>query len=224
MRLLVVEDDRRIADSVAKGLSQAGFAVDLAADGKTGLARALETDYAAAVVDLMLPGLDGLALIERLRRGGAKLPVIILSAKRSVDERVRGLQAGGDDYLAKPFSFTELLARVNALIRRANGAEDAMRLSAGALTLNLVTREVRRGSATLSLQAREFALLQLLMRHAGRPVSKKMILASVWGYDFDPETNVVDVLVCRLREKLDKPFGAKTIKTVRGIGYVLESA
>jgi len=223
MRVLVVEDDRRIADAVAKGLSQAGFAVDLAADGEAGLARALETDYAAAVVDLMLPGLDGLGLIERLRRGGAKLPVIILSAKRSVDERVRGLQAGGDDYLAKPFSFSELLARLNALIRRTSGVEDATRLQAGALALDLVTREVRRAGEPIVLQAREFALLRLLMRHAGEPVSKAMILSEVWGYDFDPETNIVDVLVYRLRERVDKPFGAKTIKTLRGVGYVLDS-
>jgi DNA-binding response OmpR family regulator len=223
MRVLVVEDDKKIADFVSKGLSQAGFSVDLAGDGETGLERALAGGYAAAVIDLMLPGLDGLVLIERLRKRGVKVPVIILSAKRSVDERIRGLQAGGDDYLAKPFSFSELLARVHALIRRASGDEEPTRLQAAGLALNLATREVRRGNEPIVLPAREFALLHFLMRNAGRPVSKAMILENVWGYDFDPQTNVVDVLVCRLRDKVDKPFGAKTIKTLRGVGYVLES-
>lgn len=223
MKILIVEDDARIAAQVAKGLTRAGFSVDVAADGLAGLERARAGGYAAAVVDVMLPGLDGLSLIERLRESGARLPVIILSAKRSVDERVRGLRAGGDDYLAKPFSFSELLARVNALIRRSTGEIENPRLSAGGLTLDLAARAARRGEREVVLQAREFALLRFLMSHAGRPVSKAMILESVWGYDFDPQTNVVDVLVCRLRDKVDKPFGAKSIRTIRGVGYVLDA-
>jgi two-component system, OmpR family, response regulator len=221
MKLLVVEDDDKIASFVAKGLAQAGFVVDRARGGDEGLEMALGGAYAAAVVDVMLPGLDGLALIGALRRRGGRLPVLILSARRSVDERVRGLQAGGDDYLSKPFSFAELLARVQALIRRAGGGADPTRLEAGPLALNLLTREVRGGGAGIPLQAREFALLECLMRRAGEPVSKAMILESVWGYDFDPGSNVVDVLVHRLRAKLDRACGRETIKTLRGVGYVL---
>lgn len=224
MRLLLIEDDEKIASFVAKGFSQSGYAMDVARDGEAGLKLALERPYGAAVVDLMLPKLDGLSVIETLRRRGVALPVIILSAKRSVDERVRGLQAGGDDYLAKPFSFSELLARVQALIRRSGGAADPTRLASGTLTMNLLTREVRRGAHKVALQAREFALLECLLRNAGRPVSKTMILENVWGYDFDPQTNVVDVLVHRLRDKVDKPFGTTSIKTMRGVGYVLDAA
>jgi DNA-binding response OmpR family regulator len=224
VNILVVEDDPKIASFVAKGLEQAGFVVDRAADGDGGLRRALSGSYAAAVVDLMLPGMDGLALIATLRRRGVSLPVLILSAKRSVDERVRGLQAGGDDYLSKPFSFAELLARVHALTRRAAGGADQTRLEAGALTLNLLTREVRHGGTIIPLQAREFSLLECLMRRAGTPVSKAMILESVWGYDFDPQTNVVDVLVHRLRATLDKAGARETIKTMRGVGYVLDAS
>ncbi len=223
MKLLIVEDDDKIASFVSKGMTQAGFTVDRARDGDEGLALALHGPYALAIVDLMLPGLDGLALIGALRRRGARLPVLILSAKRSVDERVRGLQAGGDDYLSKPFSFAELLARVQALTRRADAGADPTRLEAGGLRLDLLAREVRRGAARIPLQSREFALLELLMRHAGRPVPKAMILESVWGYDFDPQTNVVDVLVHRLRGKLDKAGGRETIRTLRGVGYVLDA-
>ncbi len=223
MKILIVEDDARIAAQVAKGLTHAGFSVEVAADGLEGLERAAGGGYAAAVVDVMLPGLDGLSLIERLRERGVRLPVIILSAKRSVDERVRGLRAGGDDYLAKPFSFSELLARVNALIRRSTGEIENPRLRAGGLTLDLAAHAARRGEREVVLQAREFALLRFLISHAGRPVSKAMILENVWGYDFDPQTNVVDVLVCRLRDKVDKPFGAKSIRTIRGVGYVLDA-
>lgn len=222
MKILIVEDDAKISSFLRQGFSSAGFTVDHAEDGEAGLSRALTGPYAAAVVDVMLPKLDGLSLIESLRRRGVKLPVIILSAKRSVSERVRGLQAGGDDYLPKPFSFSELLARVRALIRRADGAADPTRLAAGRLTMNLLTREVRSGASPLVLQPREFALLEVLMRNAGTPVSKAMILENVWGYDFDPQTNVVDVLVCRLREKLDRAAGAGSIKTLRGVGYVLK--
>ena len=221
MNVLVVEDDSTIADFVERGLKEAGFAVDHAADGRGGLERALEGRYDAAIVDVMLPGLDGLSLIDALRARGVRTPVLILSAKRSVDDRVRGLQAGGDDYLTKPFAFAELLARVQALIRRASGASEPARLTVGDLSLDLLTRHVQRGAQTLDLRPREFALLEYMMRNAGRVVSKTSILSHVWGYNFDPNTNVVDVLVSRLRDKLDRPFSVKLLHTVRGVGYVL---
>jgi two-component system, OmpR family, response regulator len=223
MRLLVVEDDPTIASFVAKGLQDAGFAVDQATSGGEALHLASSTDYAGAVVDVMLPGMDGLALIEEMRRRRIRTPVVILSAKRSVDDRVKGLQAGGDDYLTKPFAFAELLARVQALIRRATGAAEPTRLVAGDLVLDLISRRVERAGQPLELRPREFALLEYLMRNAGRVVSKSMILSHVWDYSFDPRTNVVDVLVHRLREKVDKDFERKRLRTVRGMGYVLEA-
>ena len=219
--MLVVEDDPTIAEFVDKGLREAGFAVDVAADGRTGLERALSGTYDAAIVDVMLPHMDGLALIDALRGKGMRTPVLILSARRSVDDRVRGLQAGGDDYLTKPFAFAELLARVQALIRRATGASEPTRLTVGDLTLDLLSRKVERGGQAIELRPREFALLEYLMRNGGRVVSKTSILSHVWGYDFDPNTNVVDVLVSRLRDRIDKPFPVKLLQTVRGVGYVL---
>jgi two-component system, OmpR family, response regulator len=223
MRLLVVEDDPTIASFLVKGLQDAGFAVDHATSGGEALHLGSSEDYAVAVVDVMLPGMDGLALIEELRRRRIRTPVIILSARRSVDDRVKGLQAGGDDYLTKPFAFAELLARVQALIRRATGAADPTRLAVGELTMDLVSRRVERAGRLIELRPREFALLEYLMRNAGRVVSKSMILSHVWDYSFDPRTNVVDVLVHRLREKVDKDFEKKRIRTVRGMGYVLEA-
>lgn len=222
MRILVVEDDKKIASFVVKGLTQAGFAVDLAGDGEEGASLALAVPYDLAVVDIMLPRLDGLALIARLRREKILTPVIILSAKRSVDDRVKGLQLGGDDYLTKPFSFTELLARVHALIRRSQHASEPTRLTAGDVAMDLLTREVTRAGKKVDLQPREFALLEYLMRNAGRVVSKTMILEHVWGYNFDPLTNVVDVLVSRLRNKMDRDFEKKMIQTYRGLGYALK--
>ena len=216
-----MEDDRTIAEFVEKGLREAGFAVDVAADGRAGLDRAVAARHDAAIVDVMLPHMDGLALIDALRARGVRTPVLILSAKRSVDDRVRGLQAGGDDYLTKPFAFAELLARVQALIRRATGAAEPTRLSVGDLSLDLLTRKVQRGAEAIDLRPREFALLEYLMRNAGRVVSKTSILSHVWGYDFDPNTNVVDVLVSRLRDRIDRPFPVKLLHTVRGVGYVL---
>jgi two-component system OmpR family response regulator len=224
MRILVVEDDLKIASFVSKGLREAGFAVDRAGDGEEGLDLALCEPYDAAVVDIMLPKLDGLALIERLRKEGVNTPVIILSAKRSVDDRVKGLQAGGDDYLTKPFSFSELLARVQGLIRRATRAAEPTHLKSADLSVNLLTREVRRGEEKIDLQPREFSLLEYLMRNEGRVVSKTMILEHVWDYSFDPQTNVVDVLVCRLRNKVDRDFDKKMIHTIRGVGYVLKAS
>jgi two-component system OmpR family response regulator len=179
--------------------------------------------YDVAVVDLMLPARDGLAVIDEMRRRGIKMPVLILSARRSVDDRVKGLQAGGDDYLTKPFAFAELLARVQALIRRATLAPEPTTLTAGDLVLDLLSRRVTRGGTQIDLQPREFTLLEYLMRNAGRVVSKTMIISRVWEYSFDPQTNIVDVLVSRLREKIDRPFEQKLLHTVRGVGYVLRA-
>ncbi|MCU0787180.1 MAG: response regulator transcription factor [Verrucomicrobia bacterium] len=222
MRILVVEDDNKIASFIVNGLKQNGFAVDRAAEGEEGLSLARTVDYDAAVLDLMLPKLDGLSLLRRLRQEKVLTPVLILSAKASVNDRVIGLQSGGDDYLTKPFAFSELLARVQALIRRANQTAEPVRLVAGDLTMDLLTRQVRRGEEEISLQAREFALLELLMRHPGRVATKTMILEHVWDYSFDPQTNVVDVLVHRLRAKVDKDHPVKLIQTLRGVGYVLK--
>jgi two-component system OmpR family response regulator len=224
VRLLVVEDDPAIASFLVKGLKEAGFAVDHAGNGGAALEMASRESYDLAIVDLMLPGMDGLALIEELRRRRLTLPVIILSAKRSVDDRVRGLQAGGDDYLTKPFAFEELLARVQALIRRSTGSVEPTRLVVGDLVLDLVSRKVERAGRGQDLRPREYALLEYLMRNAGRVVSKAMILSHVFDYSFDPRTNVVDVLVHRLREKADKGFPTPMIHTVRGMGYVLRPA
>ena len=220
MRILVVEDDNKIASFLVKGLKQAGYAVDRCGDGEEGLVFAESTAYDAAVVDIMLPKLDGLSLVQRLRAKKIRTPVIILSAKAAVDDRVKGLEAGADDYLTKPFAFSELSARVQALIRRATQTAEPSRLSAGDLEMDLLTREVRRGGEKIELQAREFALLEYLMRHAGRPVTKTMILEHIFDYSFDPQTNVVDVLMHRLRAKADPD---KTrLQTLRGVGYVLK--
>ena len=221
MRLLVVEDDPQIADFVAGGLREAGYAVDTVADGESGFRQALAVDYDAAVVDVMLPRRDGLSLVGALRQRGSDLPVLILSAKRSVDDRVRGLQTGGDDYLTKPFAFAELLARVQALVRRGTAAPEATRLAVGPLAMDLLTREVTRSGQPLDLQPREFRFLEYLMRNPGRVVSKTLVIEHVWDYDFDPQTNVVDVLVHRLRKKVDGGFEHSLIHTVRGVGYVL---
>jgi len=223
MKILVVEDDTKIASFIAKGLKEAGFAVDVAGNGSEGLHLGLSGTYDAAVIDIMLPGLDGLSLIERLREKMISTPVIILSARRTVDDRIKGLQAGGDDYMVKPFSFSELLARVQALIRRSTRVAEPAKLTAADVSIDLLAREVQRGGSTISLQAREFALLEYLMRNADRIVSKTSILEHVYDYSFDPQTNVVDVLVCRLRTKIDKGFTLKRIHTVRGMGYVFKT-
>jgi two-component system OmpR family response regulator len=221
MRVLVVEDDAKIASFVVNGLKQSGFAVDRCADGEEAHVLASTTSYDAAILDIMLPKLDGLSLLRQLRKEGIRVPVIFLSAKASVDDRVKGLQAGGDDYLTKPFAFSELLARVQALIRRSTEAVEPTKLTVGDLSLDLLTREIRRGSEKIDLQAREFSLLEYLMRHAGRVVTKTMILEHIWDYSFDPQTNVVDVLVSRLRSKIDRD--KKLVHTIRGVGYVLKS-
>ena len=224
MRILLVEDDLKIAAFVQKGLKSAGFAVDHASDGETGLHLALTEPYDAAIVDVMLPKIDGLTLIARVRTAGINTPVIILSAKGTTEDRVRGLQTGSDDYLPKPFAFSELLARVQALLRRASGAAEPTRLTAGDITLNLMTREVIRAGKKIDLQPLEFSLLEYLMRNADRVVSKTMIMEHVWDYHFDPMTNVVEARISRLREKVDKGFPEKRIHTVRGAGYVLKTS
>ncbi len=221
MRLLLVEDDVKIASFIVKGLSAAGFAVDHASDGEQGLDLGLSEPYDVIIVDLMLPKRDGLSLIENLRREKIKTPVIILSAKDSVDDRVKGLEIGSDDYLTKPFAFSELLARVQALMRRASGTIESTRLTVGDLSLDLVTREVGRNGQRIELQPLEYALLAYLMRNAGKVVSKTMIMEHVWHYNFDPQTNVVEARICRLRDKIDKGFDPKLLHTVRGVGYVL---
>jgi DNA-binding response OmpR family regulator len=219
-----MEDDEKIASFLRKGFKEAGFVIECASDGNTGLGMALTSTYDAAIIDIMLPGLDGLSIINELRRHGNKLPVIILSAKRSLDERVAVLQAGGDDYLTIPFSFTELLARTQALIRRVSNILEPRGLTVGDLSIDLLKRTVTRGGKRINLQPREFSLIEYLARNSGRVVSKTMIIEHVWDYDFDPHTNVVESRICRLREKIDKGFHSPLIHTVRGTGYVLRAA
>jgi two-component system OmpR family response regulator len=221
MRLLLIEDDNKIASFVMKGFKAAGFAVDHAADGVRGLDLALTEPYDVMIVDLMLPKLDGMSVIASLRRQKVNTPVIILSAKDSVDDRVKGLQSGSDDYLSKPFAFAELLARVQALMRRGSNQAEPTRLTVGDLSLDLISREVTRDGRRIELQPLEYSLLAYLMRNADKVVSKTMIMERVWDYNFDPQTNVVEARICRLRDKIDKGFDSKLIHTVRGVGYVL---
>jgi two-component system OmpR family response regulator len=223
-RIVLVEDDAVISAFVMKGLREAGFIVDHAPDGEEGLHLALTGSYDCAIVDLMLPKLDGLSLIGELRREKQTIPILILSAKRSVDDRVKGLQTGSDDYLTKPFAFSELLARVNALIRRATGAASPTRLEVADLTMDLLTREAARSGRRIDLQPREFSLLEYLMRNAGRVVSKTMIMEHVWDLNFDPQTNIVEVRISKLRDKIDKDYEKKLLHTIRGAGYILKAA
>lgn len=223
MRILLIEDDRKIASFIVKGFKSAGFAVDHATDGIRGLDLALYEPYDTVIVDIMLPKKDGLSVIEALRKEKVITPVIILSAKDSIDDRVKGLQTGGDDYLTKPFAFSELLARVQALIRRHSNSAEPSRLVARDLSMDLLTRKVKRGLREIDLQPREYALLEYLMRNRDKVVSKTMIMEHVWDYNFDPQTNVVEARICRLRDKVDKDFSQKLIQTVRGVGYVLKT-
>jgi two-component system, OmpR family, response regulator len=222
MRILLVEDDAKIASFIHKGLRAAGYAVDHAADGERGLHLALTEPYDAAIIDIMLPKMDGLSLIERMRRENVRTPVITLTAKGSIEDRVKGLQTGSDDYLTKPFAFSELLARVQALIRRASGLAEPTMLRISDLAVNLLTREVTRSGKRIDLRPLEFSLLEYLMRNAGRVVSKTMIMEHVWNYNFDPQTNVVEARICRLRDKIDRDCDKSLIHTVRGVGYVLK--
>jgi DNA-binding response OmpR family regulator len=222
VRVLVVEDDSSIAEFVAAGLRQEGYAVDVADNGVDGLELARSQPYDAAVVDVMLPRLDGLSLVTALRRAEVGTPVLFLSARHSVDDRVRGLQTGGDDYLTKPFAFPELLARLQALTRRGHLSLEPTHLAVADLRLDRLTRKVERAGVPIELRPREFALLEYLMRHQGKVVSKTMIVSHIWDYSFDTGTNAVDVLVHRLRDKIDRGFEPRLLHTVRGVGYVLK--
>jgi two-component system OmpR family response regulator len=222
MRILLVEDDRKIASFVIKGLKAEGFAVDHENNGEDGLHMALTEPYDAAIIDIMLPKMDGLSLIENIRREKLKTPIIILSAKGEVDDRVKGLHTGADDYLTKPFAFSELLARLQALIRRSSDAAEPTKLTYADISMNLITREVVRSGKKIDLQPLEFSLLEYLLRNAGRVISKTMIMEHVWDYYFDPQTNVVESRIYKLREKIDKEFSPRLIHTVRGVGYVLK--
>lgn len=219
MRILLVEDDKETAKFIVQGMNAAGHTVDHAADGRDGLFMATEEKYDLLIVDRMLPKLDGLAIIQALRTSGNQSPVLILSALSQVDERVRGLKAGGDDYLVKPFAFSELLARVEVLARRGSSKPEQTHLKVGDLEMNLLARTVTRGQKPVPLQNREFVLLEYLMRHTGQVVTRTMLLENVWDFHFDPQTNVIDVQVSRLRQKVDKGQTKALIKTIRGVGY-----
>jgi two-component system OmpR family response regulator len=224
MRILLIEDDEKVGSLIARGLREEGFVVDRARDGEEGLRMGLKEPYDTAIVDIMLPKLDGLSLIEELRRQKVNTPILILSAKRSVDDRVRGLQTGSDDYLTKPFAFSELLARVQALIRRTSAVSEPNSLAVGDLSIDLITRVVKRGDKEIPLQPKEYALLEYLARNAGKVVSRTMIMEHVWDYNFDPMTNVVEARISKLRDKIDKDFDTKLLHTVWGAGYVLKEA
>ncbi len=223
MKLLVIEDDREAAAYIAKGLAESGYVVDQALEGRDGLFMASGGKYDALIVDRMLPGMDGLAVIAALRAAEVRTPVLILSALGAVDDRVKGLRAGGDDYLVKPFAFAELLARVEALLRRGPPAQTQTKLKVGDLELDLLARTASRQGRPIELLPREFSLLEFLMRHAGQVVTRTMLLESVWDYHFDPQTNVIDVHISRLRQKLDKGFAHPMLQTVRGAGYRLSA-
>ncbi len=224
MRILLVEDDKDVAGFVLKGLREAGHVVEHAANGRDGLFLAASENFDAIILDRMLPGgIDGIRLLETLRTQNNQTPVLFLSALAQVDERVRGLKAGGDDYLTKPFAFAELLARVEALSRRSKGEGPQTRVVVADLEMDLLSRTVRRAGQKIDLQPREFRLLEYLMRHAGQVVTRTMLLEGVWDYHFDPQTNVIDVHVSRLRQKVDKPFGTALIHTVRNAGYMLRA-
>ena len=222
MRILLIEDDAQTAEFVSRGLAQAGFRTCHAADGLEGLLKARTESFDLAVIDIMLPKLDGFSVIEEIRAAKLSLPIIVLSARDSVESKIKGLEKGGDDYLSKPFSFAELLARIQALLRRAANSAEPTTLVVGELTLDLISRKVARAGEPIDLQPLEFQLLEYLMRNHGRVVSKTTILDHVWEYNFDTQSNIVEAGIFRLREKVDKPFASKMIHTVRGFGYVLE--
>jgi two-component system, OmpR family, response regulator len=220
-RILIIEDDPDITQFVSQGLTEEGFEVEVASTGTEGLERAMEGVHDALVLDIMLPLMDGLEVLQRLRGRSIETPVLILSAKREVDDRVRGLKAGGDDYLVKPFAFAELLARIETLLRRARGAQEPLKLKVADLVLDLLSRKAYRGEDEIDLQTQEFGLLEYLMRNSGQVVTRTQILQRVWGYSFNPSTNIVDVHICRLREKIERQEKPKLLRTVRGAGYML---
>jgi two-component system, OmpR family, response regulator len=221
MRVLVIEDDRETAQVLQRALGESGHTADVAGDGESGLAMAREGRYDVLIVDRMLPRRDGLSVVQTLRAEGARTPVLILSALSEVDDRVKGLRAGGDDYLPKPYSFSELLARVEALARRRGGRGDEMVYRVADLELDRLSHQVRRGKEEIVLQPREFRLLEYLMKHAGQVVTRTMLLENVWDYHFDPQTNVIDVHISRLRSKIDKGYAQPLLHTVRGAGYMI---
>lgn len=223
MRILVIEDDAKIAKFLVKGLTEAGHAVDHAGNGTDGLSMALEEPYDLLIVDRMLPGMDGLTIVDQVRRTDTRIPILFLSALGEVDERVKGLRSGGDDYLTKPFAFSELSARVDALVRRTSNQQETTSLKVDDLRMDLLARIVTREGQVIDMTVREFRLLEYFMRHAGQVVTRTMLLEGVWDYDFDPETNVIDVHISRLRQKVDKNYEKPLIHTVRGVGYVLRS-
>ncbi len=223
MRILIVEDDRQASDYLAKGLREQGYVVDQSYDGKAGLHLAMTENYDVLVVDRMLPGLDGLSLVQSLRDNDKRTPVLILSALGEVDDRVKGLQAGGDDYLTKPYAFSELVARIEALLRRGSETRADSRLRVADLEMDLLARSVTRNGQRIELQPREFRLLEYLMRHHDQVVTRTMLLEKVWDYHFDPQTNVIDVHISRLRQKIDKSFATPLLQTVRGAGYCLRA-
>jgi len=223
MHILVIEDDPNTAAYIVKALGEAGHVVDHARDGRDGLFLATSGQFDALIVDRMLPGLDGLSVVQALRAAKVATPVLFLSALGQVDDRVKGLKAGGDDYLVKPFAFSELLARLEAIVRRHAAPTTETSLKVGELELDLLTRAVRRDGKAIELQPREFKLLEFMMRHAGQVVTRTMLLEGVWDYHFDPQTNVIDVHISRLRQKIDKGFAAPMLHTVRGAGYVLRA-
>src|ERR1700704_137209 len=223
MKLLIIEDDRETAAYLIKGLSESGYTIDHSGDGRDGLFLATSGSYDAIILDRMLPGMDGLALLGALRGAQIRTPALILSALGSVDDRVKGLRSGGDDYLVKPFAFSELLARIEALLRRGTQGPAETRLRVADLELDLLTRSVRRGDKLIELLPREFQLLEYLLRNAGHVVTRTMLLENVWDYHFDPQTNVIDVHVSRLRQKIDKQFERPLLHTVRGAGYCLRA-
>lgn len=223
MKILVIEDDTTILDVLKKGLTEAGFNVEGRTNGQDAFDLALIEHYDLLIVDVMVPEKDGFSIIEDLRKRGNDTPALFLSAKRAIEDRVQGLQRGGDDYLTKPFSFSELLARCQALLRRSLKHAESSKLKYRDLEMDLLSRTVYRGGVPLDLQQKEFGLLEYFLRNQDRVLTKTQILETVWKYDFDPQTNVVDVLVCRLRNKVDREFGQKLIKTIRGVGYVLRA-
>ena len=223
MRILVVEDDLEAQRYLVQGLKESGHVVDEASDGETGLSLSLSRSYDVAIIDRMLPKMDGLKVVAEMREHGTLTPVLFLSALSEVDDRVKGLKAGGDDYLAKPYAFVELLARIDALLRRRTPSGVKTRLGVGDLELDLLTRAAKRSGTDIELQPREFRLLEYLMRHAGQVVTRTMLLESVWEYHFDPQTNVIDVHISRLRAKIDKGFQAPLLHTVRGAGYMIRA-
>lgn len=223
MRVLIVEDEPKVAQLLVKGFSEAGFVAETVANGNQALDLAIMENYDLLIVDVMIPGRDGFSLVEELRANDRDMPVLFLSAKRSTEDRIEGLQRGGDDYIVKPFSFSEVLVRAQTILRRTSKQVEGKKLKFHDLELDLLTRTVRRGGTVIELHQKEFALLECLLRNQERVLSKTQILERVWKYDFDPQTNVVDVLICRLRNKVDRDFKTKLIRTIRGVGYAIRS-